>query len=495
MKIRKTCVSFIFIFGFMSLATALGYVFKAVAIPETNIVLLYILAVLFTAMYTHGFAQGIIASVIATFAFNYFFTEPYYTFSVYNPSYIVTFIVMTIVAIITSTLTSKEKLHAKRAMERERETKTLYAISNLLSDADSMERIAEVAACSISVHFACNAGCFYFKEIIGDSTSFLQYAKSNLIHRELQNPEEYRNQLNYLRDDYFEDEEFMNWRIDGQDKILGAIRIPIELLSTFTDNQKKMLHSMIENIGLAMERIVGLKERLKDKEMIEEERYRANLLRSISHDLRTPLMGIMGSAEMISEMSREEDHRKQLAKGIYSEADWLHSLVENILGLTRLQDGKLVLRKNKEALEEVIASAVMRIEKRVPEYEIFVTIPEEYVEVPMDARLIEQVIVNLLDNAVKHTKPEEGISLAASVENSEFVKIVVEDGGEGIAQADISNIFNMFYTSNEKHADAKHGMGLGLAICETVVKAHGGTITGGNREKKKGAMFAFTLPL
>ena len=154
-----------------------------------------------------------------------------------------------------------------------------------------------------------------------------------------------------------------------------------------------------------------------------------------------------------------------------------------------------MLRKNKEALEEVIASAVMRIEKRAPEYEIFVTIPEEYVEVPMDARLIEQVIVNLLDNAIKHTKPEEGISVAASVENSEFVKIVVEDGGEGIAQADISNIFNMFYTSNEKHADAKHGIGLGLAICETVVKAHGGTITGRNREKKKGAVFTFTLPL
>ena len=325
MKIKKTCVSFIYVFAFMSLATALGYIFKAVAFPETNIVLLYILAVLFTAMYTHGFAQGIIASVIATFAFNYFFTEPYYTFSVYNVNYIVTFIVMTIVAMITSTLTSKEKLHAKRAMEREKETKTLYALSNLLSDADSMERIAEIAVSSISAHFDCNVGCFYFEEISEDSTSFLQYAKPNLIHRELQNPEEYRNQLNYLRDDYFEDEEFMNWRIDGQDKIFGAIRIPIELINTFTDNQKKMLHSMIENIGLAMERILGMKERLKDKEMIEEERYRANLLRSISHDLRTPLMGIMGSAEMISEMSMEEDHRKQLAKGIYSEADWLHS--------------------------------------------------------------------------------------------------------------------------------------------------------------------------
>lgn len=370
MKMKKIIVSYIYVFTFMLLATGMGYLFKIVAFPETNIVLLYILAVLFTSMYTHGFAQGIIASVIATFAFNYFFTEPYYTFSVYNLNYIVTFIVMTIVAMITSTLTSKEKLHAKRAMEREKETKTLYALSNLLSDADSMERIAEVAVISISVHFDCNAGCFYFHAMSEEATSFLQYAKPNLLHRELPNPEEYRNQLNYLRDDYFEDEEFMNWRIDGQDKIFGAIRIPIGLMNTFTDNQKKMLHSMIENIGLAMERVLEMKERLKDKEMIEEERYRANLLRSISHDLRTPLMGIMGSAEVISEISGEGDCRKQLARGIYSEADWLHSLVENILGLTRLQDGKLMLRKTKEALEEVIASAVMRIEKRAPEYEI-----------------------------------------------------------------------------------------------------------------------------
>ena len=141
------------------------------------------------------------------------------------------------------------------------------------------------------------------------------------------------------------------------------------------------------------------------------ERERANLLRAISHDLRTPLSGIMGTSEMLMDMTDKEDRRQELLQGIYQDADWLKSLVENILSLTRLQDGKIVIQKEMEAIEEVIGCAVAHVERSFPEREIQVEIPEEFRLVPMDAKLIEQVITNLLDNAVKHTRPQEAMFL------------------------------------------------------------------------------------
>ena len=227
---------------------------------------------------------------------------------------------------------------------------------------------------------------------------------------------------------------------------------------------------------------------------MERERERANLLRAISHDLRTPLSGIMGTSEILMDMTDKEDRRQELLQGIYQDADWLKSLVENILSLTRLQDGKIVIQKEMEAIEEVIGCAVAHVERSFPEREIQVEIPDEFRLVPMDAKLIEQVITNLLDNEVKHTRPQETITVSAGY-TEDTLLVSVRDEGEGIAEADVSNLFKIFYTSKTRSADVKRGIGLGLTICETVVNAHGGTITGRNRTDGKGAEFIFTLPL
>ena len=245
---------------------------------------------------------------------------------------------------------------------------------------------------------------------------------------------------------------------------------------------------------MALERIEVTVERVRDRENMERERERANLLRAISHDLRTPLSGIMGTSEMLMDMTDKEDRRQELLQGIYQDADWLKSLVENILSLTRLQDGKIVIHKEMEAIEEVIGCAVAHVERIFPDRAIQVEIPEEFRLVPMDARLMEQVIANLLDNAVKHTKPQETIMVSARY-TKDSVVVSVRDEGEGIAEADVPNLFKIFYTSKTRSADVKRGIGLGLTICETVVNAHGGTITGRNRTDRKGAEFLFTLPL
>ena len=275
---------------------------------------------------------------------------------------------------------------------------------------------------------------------------------------------------------------------------MAVIMIDRKVSEEELSSNKKLIHSMIENISLALERIEITIERVRDRQRMERERERANLLRAISHDLRTPLSGIMGSAEMLMDMTEKDDNRQKLLKGIYQDADWLKSLVENILSLTRLQDGKILIHKEMEALEEVIACAVAHIEKNYPDREIQVEIPEDFRMVPMDAKLIEQVITNLLDNAVKHTTCEETITVCVSY-SPDKAQVTVKDEGEGIAKEDEGNLFQIFYTSKTRASDVRKGIGLGLTICETVVNAHGGTITGRNREDGKGAEFIFTLPL
>ena len=151
---------------------------------------------------------------------------------------------------------------------------------------------------------------------------------------------------------------------------MAVIMIDRKVSEEELSSNKKLIHSMIENISLALERIEITIERVRDRQRMERERERANLLRAISHDLRTPLSGIMGSAEMLMDMTEKDDNRQELLKGIYQDADWLKSLVENILSLTRLQDGKILVHKEMEALEEVIACAVAHIEKNYPEREL-----------------------------------------------------------------------------------------------------------------------------
>lgn len=175
-------------------------------------------------------------------------------------------------------------------------------------------------------------------------------------------------------------------------------------------------------------------------------RYRSNLLRAISHDIRTPLSGIMGTAEILMGRTDRDDPRYDMATDVYNDAQWLHGLVENILNLTKLQDGKLTLDKQPEAVEEVVGAALMVMEKRLPDRNIHIEMPDNVVVAPMDAKLISQVLVNLLDNAAKHTAKDEEISVTVEAER-DAVRITVADRGTGIAPKDLPHIFQSFYTT------------------------------------------------
>ena len=479
------------------LATGIGWVFRLLQFPETNIVVVYILSVILTARFTDGYIWGILATVLSTCAFNIFFTQPYYTMSVDDPTYLITFAIMAITSIITSALTSKAKEMTAEAIRNGQESGALYYLTSHLADAESADQIAGITVETVSHIMDCKAACLCFDEQGKPERTFIQQkTQAEQVRRSVSNPDELQHRMENLRTDYDAGEEFYDWPIYGSESALGVLRIPKERAEVLTDQQKKLLHSMIESTAMAMDRLRVMKERIRSREEANQERYRGNLLRAISHDLRTPLAGIMGTSEMIMDMTDKSDARYTLADGIYKDADWLHALVENILSLTRLQDGHLTLHKEQEPVEEVIGAAVAAMEKRAPEREIAVHIPDEILMVPMDARLIGQVLTNLLDNAVKHTQPGEEISVTVSKDSEQKTAVfTVADRGTGISAQDLPNIFQMFYTTKGKGPDAKRGIGLGLAICESIVTAHGGTINARNQGSGKGAVFTFTLPL
>ena len=479
---------------FMAAATGTGAIFRSLGIHETNIVTAYLLAVLLTSRFTRGYSYGISSAVMSFLLFNWFFTEPYYSLKINDHTYVVTTIIMTITAIITSALTGKVKQAAQEAKEKEEESSALYQMTNHLTDAENSDHIASILVETVSRIFSCRAAFVLYDETGHPAVHFLQQCEGGRqVHRELGNPKEFKRRMETLHAPCDVGREFWDYPVYGRTMLLAVLRIPSGCAENLTDAQTRLLHSLIENASLALDRLRSLEAQAKSRDEAVQERYRGNLLRAISHDLRTPLSGIMGTSEMLMGMTEKEDPRYSMAKDIYEDADWLHSLVENILNLTKFQDGHLALHKEPEAAEEVIGAALNVMEKRAPGREISIKAPEQLVLVPMDAKLVTQVLVNLLDNAVRHTPEDKEILVSFRTEPLKAV-FSVADRGCGIPEDAISKVFQMFFTTAHNETSGKRGIGLGLAICQSIVEAHGGTIEARNREGG-GAEFIFTLPM
>ena len=222
---------------------------------------------------------------------------------------------------------------------------------------------------------------------------------------------------------------------------------------------------------------------------------RENLLRAISHDLRTPLTAILGASSVIEEnydrLTREEII--QFAQGISADAQWLIDLVENLLSVTRVKgEGAKIVRRN-EIFEEIIAETVYKLRKRFPEHTISVEVPSEVLVVPMDAILIQQVVFNLVENAIKHSESRERIEVRLLREGSMAV-FEVRDHGKGIRFENIDRLIDNVAQNTEEASDSTRGLGLGLSVCRSIIKAHDGFLEAENL-KEGGAVFRFGLAL
>ena len=225
----------------------------------------------------------------------------------------------------------------------------------------------------------------------------------------------------------------------------------------------------------------------------EKERMRANLLRAVSHDIRTPLTSIYGSAATLIDNASEltDNQKSKMLEGIKEDSVWLVRMVENLLSVTRIDSGKVKIIKTPTVLDELVDSVLLKFKKRYPSQNVSVTMPNDIVIIPMDALLIEQVIVNLLENSVMHAEGFTKLELRVINKNSKAI-FEIEDDGCGIPQEKMPNLFEGYFESKDKIVDSKKkNAGIGLSVCATIIKAHGGEITAENT--KNGVVFRFTL--
>lgn len=238
-----------------------------------------------------------------------------------------------------------------------------------------------------------------------------------------------------------------------------------------------------------------LKQQEKLKVDAEKERMRGNLLRAVSHDLRTPLTSIYGACSAIIENYDHISREKQLKLlgDVRTDAQWLTRMVENLLSVTRVDADKVRLSKNSTVLEELVDALLVKFHKHYPQQKVQVQIPEEFVSIPMDAVLIEQVLMNLLENAVFHAKGMSNLWLQVHTSNNQAVFRVVDDGC-GIPMERMAHLFTGHLDSETPADSSRSNMGIGLSVCNTIVKAHGGQMNAYNRPEG-GAVFSFALEM
>ncbi len=459
-----------------------------------NVVMVYLLGVLLLS-YFLGTLPSIAASVMSVLAFDVFFVPPRFTLAVSSVQHVFTFGVMLLVALSISHLTSYVRFQVKTARARERRTASLYSLSRELAGNRGTDPLLQVAIRHISENFD-SAVVALLPEGGGKLTVRVgEAAEFNLTPRELALAQ-WSNDFGQIAGrgtSVVPDAEALYVPLPASGETIGALAIkPRQQDRMFTAEQMNLIESIANQAALAVasDRLTEENRGLEQKE--ENERIRSSLLSSISHDFRTPLAAITGSASALLKdgAALDEGKRRDLLENIRDQADHLGRLVGNLLEMTRLEAGPVELHKEPNHIQEVVGSAVARMVERIGKRHVAMAIPPELSMVPMDPLLVEQVLVNLIDNCLKYTPADSPIELTAAVENGQMT-VRISDRGPGIASEDLDRLFDKFYRGSLHGSSG--GAGLGLAICKAVVEAHGGAIWASNRPGG-GAVFQFTIP-
>ena len=487
--------------GLLIGATLLGYLFFGLGFTEANIITVYILAVLLISILTKFRVYPLASSLVSVILFNFFFTEPYFTIKAYEKGYPATFAIMFISAFITSTLAIKLKDHAKKSAQAAYRTKILFDTNQLLQRADTKNDVVYITAHQLMKLLKRDIVIYPVSdEDIGDANIFLSYGNEDEIRDIIVDEKEVaqwvlkNNHQAGATTDIFPRSMFLYYAIRVNDKIYGVVGIHINenALDSF---ESSILLSILGECAISLENKKIAREKEESELLAKNEKMRANLLRAISHDLRTPLTSISGNADNLISNGEifDEDTKHQIYTDIYNDSVWLTNLVENLLSVTRLEDGNMKLNKSAELIDEIISEALNHINKRSVEHKITVCENEDILLVDVDARLIVQVIINIVDNAIKYTPNGSEITISTQ-KYDKILSVSIADNGNGIADDAKEKVFEMFYTGANRIADSRRSLGLGLSLCKTIISAHGGEITVSDNTPH-GAVFTFTLPI
>ena len=480
-------------------ATGCALALNAAAVMNDNIFGVYMLAVAIISVTTGSYIWGVLASVGGVIGVNFFFTFPYFALNFSIAGYPVTFTIMLLMSVLASFLTSKVKTAAIISAEGKKRAETLTDMSQAILTAGDYETIAELAAeylykanlCSVVVYF----GSPMQPEVIKYKT--VDELDENIFNSVLeqqvaQGAFETRKPLGADIENGSQNCKGTYIPIGAMDSIYGVVGFLFEDTKIVLDDTYSYIDVMISQTILALQ-----KQQMQEKAQeilleTEKEKMRSNLLRAVSHDLRTPLTGIVGSASTLLENADqiEMETRHRMLVDIQQDAEWLIHMVENLLSVTRISGGTTSLKKQDEIVEEVVSEAVIRIRKRFPHIQINVTVPDELLIVPMDAILIEQVLINLMENSIRHSGSPLPVSLKVSNKKSGAV-FTISDHGKGIDPSLIPDIFDG--KGNKNTSDSSRGLGIGLSICKSIILAHNGKIFAENNING-GASFTFVLP-
>jgi two-component system sensor histidine kinase KdpD len=442
-----------------------------------------------------------ISSVLSVLLFNYFFTKPHFSLQAYDPGYPVTFLIMLTASVITSTLTKRIKEQARQSAQKAHRTEVLLETSRKLQQAKNKEDIlSETAHQMVKLldrtvifypsHQNSLAGPMFFLKKdspVGRQTylGIEERAVAEWVYKNNKRAGATTNTLSAAKCLYL--------AVRGSGAVLAVVGVAMDRETPLEAFEKNLLIAMLGECALALEKEEMNEAQKQISIQMQQEQLRANLLRAISHDLRTPLTSISGNAGILMGNSKvlNEAQKQGLYTDIYDDSMWLINLVENLLSITRIDNGTLNLNMQPELLEEVITEALLHINRSSEEHHIKTVLNVELLMARMDSRLIIQVIINIIDNAIKYTQPGSNIIISAK-RDGQSVLVEISDDGSGISDDAKANLFNMFYTADNIRGDGRRGLGLGLSLCKSIIHAHGGTIYVKDNVPQ-GTVFGFTL--
>jgi two-component system sensor histidine kinase KdpD len=418
------------------------------------------------------------------------------TFAVSDTQYLVTFAVMLLAAVVLSTMAARVQQQARAARDRERRTASLYKLSRDLAGLTGVDEVLQAAVRTVQEIFSSRAVL-----LLPDATGRVgvRGGDAALLGPGLhdQGVAQWvfdRGEPAGLGTQTLPAAQALFLPLTGPRGAVGVLGVrPASIRVLLRPDQYRLLETCASQLALAVERALLTAQAEQTRVHVEAERLRETLLSSVSHDLRTPLATITGA---VSSLLEENDRltpetRRELVESVAEEAGRLNRLVGNLLDMTRLESGALHVRKEWHSLEEVIGAALEHLGPRLADRAVEVNLPEELGLVPLDDVLMEQVMFNLVENAVKYTPPGSPIDIRADRIGAS-VWIEVADRGPGLPPGEEQRVFEKFYRTVE--AQGRGGIGLGLSIARGIVEAHGGSMTAGNR-LGGGAVFRFTLPV
>lgn len=439
-----------------AIATTIAYFFWKLQLADTNLILLYILAVFLHSLKARYIVSSICFSLISVIMVNFCFIDPMLSFAFYNKNYIITFISFFLTSLIGSTMIQKIKRYAKQAVQKSYRTEILLETNRSLQEATDRIEIGQRIVEQLQKLLDRQVTLYWGEKTKEKKSGDKRYDT-----------------------------------IQSGEQIFATIEIE-QKEKTVSEFEQGILRAMLNECAIVLEREELVRQQKDTEIKLRQEQLRANILRSISHDLRTPLTSLSGNASILLQNGTQlkEEQKVQLYQTMYDDANWLIQLVENLLSITRIENGTLQLHIGLEMLADVVDEALKHIHYEPDEHQIIVE-EEELLLVKIDVRLMIQVVTNLVNNAIKYTQKGSVIHIRLWKENEDAIVDVIDDG-EGIREEEKEKIFQMFYTGNAASTDGRRGMGLGLALCKSIIQAHHGTIQVLD-QKPHGAIFRIRL--